>query len=305
MVKNDIMVVTCASIIFRTRPSPQAVRRTALRAISLALLTSPAIATGDLANMNNDVGWPRERKVAALNLGIVGSIITYGAVMWDWGKNPSFETRDEGWFGKNTRHGGADKLGHIYTGAVATAAATEIYRHWGYESRRAATLGAYSGLLLTTAIELGDGFSPDHKFSWEDQVSNMVGAGFEFLRLRHPQLAKKVQFRWEYFPSPAVRHGGHTDITTDYSGSRWLLAFPLRAWGARSSPLQWLEIQAGYGTRGYARRDQRYFDEAKRHPFIGIGIHIPLVLDRLGAGPGTQRVFEYIQIPGTALPLPP
>lgn len=245
MVKNDSTVITCASIIFRSRPSPQAVRRVALCATLLTLLAPPVSAASDPASAAREDGWPREREVAALNLGIVGSIITYGAVMWDGGKNPSFEMRDEDWFGKNTLHGGADKLGPIYTGAVATAAATETYHHCGYDSRRAATLGAYSGLLLTTAIKLGDGFSPDHKFSWEDQVSNMVGVGSDFLRLRHPQQAEKEQFRREYFPSLAVRRGGHTAITTDYSGSRWLLAFPLRAWGARSSPLQWLEIQAG------------------------------------------------------------
>lgn len=248
--------------------------------------------------------WTRERKALALNLGIVGGVTLYGFTVWDWG-DASFGWKSEGWFGQDTIHGGADKLGHAYTGAVSTAIATSLYQRWGYGEEQAARLGAFSGLLLTTLVELGDGFSPDHRSSWEDQVANMVGVGFEYLRQRHPEWRSRVHFRWEYFPSPAVRHGKHHDITTDYSGSRFLLAFPLRAWGGQNSALKWFELQVGYGTRGFDRRDREFFDERKRHPFIGVGIHIPLVLDALGASRGMQRAFEYIQIPGTALPLPP
>jgi len=248
--------------------------------------------------------WSREQKATALNLGIVGAVSAWGFTMWDWGDS-GFEARSEGWFGKDTRHGGADKVGHAYTGAVVTALAATLYRRWGYDEASAAQLGAFSSLLFTTAVELGDGFSAEHKFSWEDQVSNMLGVGLEYMRLSNPALRERVHFRWEYFPSPAVRRGEHYDITTDYSGSRWVLAFPLRAWGFENSAAKWIELQVGYGTRGFARRDERHFDEARRYPFVGVGIHIPLALESLGASRGTQRVFEYIQIPGTALPLPP
>ncbi len=275
--------------------------------IAFALAAGAASAVEPLpAGEDTASGWTRERKAVALNLGIVAGVAAYGFIHWDWGEGGArFDARSEGWFGAGTRHGGADKLGHMYTGAVATALAAALYRRWGYDDRDAARLGAFSGVLLTTAAELGDGFSPEHKFSWEDQVSNLAGVGFEYLRLRHPQLRERVNFRWEYFPSPAVRHGDHRDITTDYSGSRWLLAFPLRAWGLAHTPLRWIELQAGYGTRGYAGRDEKYFDRARRHPFVGIGINVPLVLESLGASDGTQRVFEHIQVPGTALPLPP
>jgi len=292
------------------RRAPRATpRRSRWRTLTLvvALTTAtPGVANEPAPDDTPDLSayWTRERKAVALNAGIVGAVGLYGFTMWGWGET-GFEARSEGWFGRDTRHGGADKLGHAYTGSVATALGAALYRRWGYDEAHAARLGALSGVLLTTAAELGDGFSPKHKFSWEDQVSNLAGVGFEYLRLRHAGLRERLHFRWEYFPSPAVRHGRHEDITTDYSGSRWLLAFPLRAWGLGDSSLKWFELQVGYGTRGFARRDERYFDAARRHPFVGIGIHIPLVLERFGAGAGTRRVFEHIQIPGTALPLPP
>ncbi len=271
------------------------------RADGAPLTARPA--TGVAAGMTAD--WTRERKSRALNLGLLAGVTTYGLIFWDWGES-NFQSRHEGWFGMNTRSGGADKLGHAYTGAVATAIGASLYRHWGHDEAQAARFGAFSSLLLTTAVEVGDGFSPDHGFSWEDQLANLAGAGLEYLRQRHPAWRERVQFRWEYWPSPAVRHGEHRDLLTDYSGSRWLLAFPLRAWGAADNRLlKWIELQAGYGSRGFAGHDEPYFDARSRHPFIGVGIHVPLVLERLGASPGTQRLFEYLQIPGTALPLPP
>jgi hypothetical protein len=292
--------------------SPQKPLRGWALALGCLLLLQPGLALATDTPPRGESGerliepsyWSRERKAKALNLGIVGGVTAYGFTTWNWGGS-GFASTSERWFGRDTEHGGADKFGHAYTGAVSTALSASLYRHWGYGEEQAARLGAFSGLLLTSAVELGDGFSPDHGFSWEDQIANMAGVGLEYLRLRHPAWRERVHFRWEYFPSPAVRHGKHSDITTDYSGSRWMLAFPLRAWGAQDLTFKHFELLAGYGTRGYAKRDREFFDEPSRHPFIGVGIHIPLVLDAFGASPRAQRVFEYIQIPGTALPLPP
>lgn len=277
--------------------------------LSVLLAALPAVVCGGAPAGPVDPGgvagfWTREHKAVALNAGIVGAAAAYGFSTWGWGES-GFATHSEGWFGADTRSGGADKLGHAYTASVATAVGAALYRRWGYAEHDAARLGAFSGLLLTTAIEVGDGFSPEHGFSWEDQVANVAGVGFEYLRLRQPALRHRVQFRWEYYPSEAVRNGEQTDILTDYSGSRWLFAFPLRAWGANASALRWIELQAGYGTRGFASSDRPYFDEAERHPFIGVGIHVPLVAESLGVPRGARRIFEHIQIPGTALPLPP
>jgi hypothetical protein len=206
----------------------------------------------------------------AVNLGIVAGVSIYGFTQWGWGES-AFRFENEEWFGKNTKSGGADKLGHAYTGAVATALTTSLYRHWGHDEKRSVNMGAFAGLLATTMIEVGDGFSEEHGFSWEDQVFNMAGVGLEYLRQRYPELRERVQFRWEYFPSSDFRHGGNTDILTDYEGSRWMLAFPLQAW-LNDEPgwLGWFDVLVGYGSRGYSGGDDR-----RRHPFIGIGLSLP------------------------------
>lgn len=164
----------------------------------------------------------QERRTWALNLGILAGVTAYGFSTWSWGES-GFKTSSEGWFGRGTEHGGADKLGHAYTGAVVAAATGSLYRHWGYESQRAAELSALSSLLLTGAVEIGDGFSQDYGFSWEDQVSNVAGIGLEYLRQRYPALGERVQFRWEYLPSPPYGTAG-TPIsppTTQAPATSW------------------------------------------------------------------------------------
>ncbi|WP_411971127.1 DUF2279 domain-containing protein [Halomonas rhizosphaerae] len=76
------------------------------------------------------------------------------------------------------RFGGADKLGHAYTGRFSRRS-PRASTGAGAPTRTRARLGAFSGLLLTTTVELGDGLSPDHGFSWEDQVVNMAGVRLE------------------------------------------------------------------------------------------------------------------------------
>lgn len=247
--------------------------------------------------------WTREQKAAAVNLGIAAAITGYGFAQWGWGES-SFAYNSEGWFESDTESGGADKLGHAYTGAVITAITASLYHGWGYKNDDAALLGACSGMLATTLIEIGDGFSDEHGFSWEDQAFNLAGVGLEYLRLRFPEFGQRVQFRWEYFPSAKVRNGEEMDIFTDYEGSRWMLAFPLKAWMRERSWLDWVDLLVGYGTRDFEDRQGRFYDRGERHPFIGIGIHIPLAKERLHIG-GSDRFFDYFQVPGTAIPLPP
>ena len=56
----------------------------------------------------------RGQKSLLLNVGGLAAVFAYGLWKWDYGQN-SFETVDEGWFGRTTEYGGADKLGHFWS----------------------------------------------------------------------------------------------------------------------------------------------------------------------------------------------
>jgi hypothetical protein len=59
----------------------------------------------------------RGQKSLLLNVGGLAAVFTYGLWKWDYGQN-SFETVDEGWFGRTTEYGGADKLGHFWSSCI-------------------------------------------------------------------------------------------------------------------------------------------------------------------------------------------
>jgi hypothetical protein len=242
--------------------------------------------------------WPPRKKVMALNLTTLGIITALGVAEWDYGSH-SFRTANEGWFDGDTAYGGADKLGHVFTCYLLTGIYNWIYKDWGYSENDAILLGAASSWTTMSLIEIGDGLSKSQGFSWQDEVMNTLGVGMAYLRHRFPAVRERVDFRWEWFPSPAVREGERFDILTDYSGQKFLLAFKLDGWLRTGSPvMKALEFQVGYYTRGYVSDDEHFFDGQHRYGYVGIGLNVTYLLDRL-TGHRAAGVFDYYQVPYT------
>ena len=244
--------------------------------------------------------WSRRKKVVALNLAVAGGIAVYGAAAWDYGSN-GFTTRDEGWFGSDTRYGGADKLGHAWSAYALTSLYSRIYRDWGYPDEDAILGAALSSWTQTTLIEVGDGLSSSQGFSWQDEVMNTAGVGMAYLRHRFPAIRETVDFRVEWFPSPAFRHGDERDVFTDYSGQKYLLAIKPDGLLKTGDPvLKALEFHLGYYTRGFASSDEEYFSNRHRYGYIGIGLNVTYLLEKL-TGHRAAGAFDYYQVPYTYL----
>jgi len=245
--------------------------------------------------------WPRKKKVVALNVAAVSTTVLAGAASWDY-YSSSFKFEDEGWFDPDTKYGGADKLGHAYSAYVLTSAYNSIYRKWGYSDEKAILGGALSSWSLTTLIELGDGFSKNYGFSWEDETMNTLGVGLAYLRHRYPTLKETFDFRTEWFPSPAFRHGDRLDPFTDYSGQKYLIALkPDGFLKTDNSLIKAVEIHFGYYTRGYLQEDRRHFSSENRYTYFAVGLNMTYILEQL-TGHRAGGVFDYIQVPFTYIP---
>lgn len=263
----------------------------------LLLGTSCCAWAADQAAADPDPWWTRERRLVALNLALDLGVVGYGFAAWDWGSTSPRAT-SEGWFGAGTPHGGADKVGHAYTGFLIGSLLADRYLAWGYGREEAAAYGALSSLVFTSLIEVGDGLSRDYGFSGEDLAMNAAGAVFGWLRGRSPLLAGLLDFRIQYLPSSAVRHGETADLVTDYDGMRHLLAFtPAGLPGWEDHWLRFVELHVGYYTRGYddaGRGDRRVL-------YGAIGLNVGEVVAALW---GRSAVFDYYQPPWTYLPVP-
>ncbi|EWY36326.1 hypothetical protein N825_28700 [Skermanella stibiiresistens SB22] len=132
-----------------------------LFALMVSLFTTGALAqTGSPSSAPADSrsgwfsDWSREDKAVALNLGIGAVVLGWGFANWDYGSGgPSFH--DEGWFDRETKEGGADKLGHLYTAYLFSHLFAGQYERWDFDKDQAIRLGALSSLEVTGLIEEG------------------------------------------------------------------------------------------------------------------------------------------------------
>ncbi|WP_440903031.1 DUF2279 domain-containing protein [Catenovulum sp. SX2] len=241
-----------------------------------------------------------------LELGLVFSGITYlGLKEWEWGSS-SFKFNDEGWFGMDTGSGGADKLGHLYSSYVMTEYLAHNMMDKGYSAESSALYSASAAWALMLYVEVFDGYSADHGFSYEDLIANSLGAGVSYLKTVYPDTwGDTLDLRIEYTPSKGMK-GFHP--VTDYSGMKYMAVAKLNGIDAlKNTPLKYFELQLGYFSRGFSKEDSPYTDFRSTETFVGISINLDELLfnpyqKQLGkVGKYLQTATHYLQVPGISL----
>lgn len=257
------------------------------------------------AVLSESINWEDAKKSifdARYEIGAVAGGITYlGVKEWNWG-SASFKFNDEGWFGMDTGSGGMDKLGHMYSSyLIAEAIGNGLSRN--NDADFSATYSALWASSLMLYVEVFDGYSADHGFSYEDVIFNSTGIAFSYLRTRNPKLKDLLDYRLDYRPSRGMK-GFHP--VTDYSGMRYLLA--VKAAGVpslRDTPFKYVELNLGYMAQGFKTSDAPYFPERKTELFVGISFNLDELLfkpfsENLGrVGKYASTVSHYYQPRGT------
>lgn len=241
-----------------------------------------------------DVKW----ELGGLFLGITG----IGINSWEWGSS-DFHFGGEGWFGMDTGSGGMDKLGHAYSSYLISEFLQARMKKAGHSAEgSAANAALFSGLLMTY-VEVFDGFSGDHGFSWEDMLMNAGGIGLSYLRGVYPSLAEKFDFRLQYWKS--ARSDGFRPLS-DYEGQRFLFVVKPAGFDlTRDSWLKYVELSIGYDAKGFARKWGYTQDDRHTALYAGVSLNLDEVLfkpfaEMLGrAGGWLSTGLHYIQIPGT------
>lgn len=261
------------------------------------LLINPAMADETGAGAENHDEWfTRQQKAIILNAGIMGGILVHGFINWDYGKD-SWHLNNEGWFGRTTKYGGMDKLGHFWSSYSGSHLLAYIYRKWGYADTDANLYGALSTFGIQSFMEVADGIS-GHGFSYEDAVANTVGVAAGFIWGKYPRLAEKVDFRMEYRPK---FNSKDLDPFTNYERQRYLIAVKADGFKAVTNPiLKYGELHVGYYAHGYDDYDSwDPDDDRKRTMFVGIGFNATRFIQKWV----NLSVSDYIQIPYTSFNL--
>lgn len=269
----------------------------------LAAWVSGGTASAQQSPYSAKTFWKDTRAVKWESGLMLAGVTAYGLKHWNWGSSHSFKTTSEGWFGLDTASGGADKLGHAFTGYLISNGLTEQLLRQGRGPEQAALTSALITQAILVYMEIFDGYSVNHGWSKEDAVMSLLGSGAAYLRHVTPGLRDRLDFRLEYQSSP---HKGFSPID-DYAGQKYVLALKLSGFSAlRDTPLRYLELQTGYYARGFSREEQADGLARSRHGFIGIGLNLSeLLLGQRGSSEtGARRAgrlfFEHVQLPYTA-----
>lgn len=234
----------------------------------------------------------KRRRALQVNLLGIGAVSVWGFYKWDYfSRSPRVDS--EGWFGNGTDEGGADKLGHLYSSYLSSHGLASLYERWRFERNEAALYGAFSSWLIMGYMEFGDSFS-DYGFSGEDLLFNTAGSLWGYFTYMHPEVAKKIDLRWEY-----GTHPGNSDFFSDYDNTKVLLALKLNGFETtRRGLLKHLELHLGYYTRGFNGHEP----DRERNLYVGIGVNLTDLLRRHGYTK-MASVLNYLQLPGTYLPV--
>ena len=244
---------------------------------------------------NKDEWFTRRQKIAMLNVGLMGGIFVHGLINWDY-TDESWHFESEKWFGRTTKYGGMDKLGHFWSGYTGTRFLAYIYRHWGYSNSEANLYGALSTFGVQSFMEIADGFS-SHGASWEDMVVNAVAVSTGYIWGKYPKLAEKIDFRVEYRPD---FNKDDLDPFGDYENQRYLIAIKADGFKAISNPiLKYGELHLGYYAHGYEDYNplKPKEDDRTRTIFVGLGFNVTRLIQKWL----DVSVFNYFQIPYTSI----
>jgi hypothetical protein len=222
---------------------------------------------------------------------VLAGITAWGITQWDWGTE-SFHAHSEGWFEKDSKTGGSDKTGHLYMTYLLSRMIASRAEDRGYTREEASLWGAISGLAAMTLLEVGDSTSP-YGFSKEDWLADAIGAGLAYWIRANPRVDDFLDVRVEYWPKNSTE--GRNDFTTDYSNMKHLIAFQLSGFEEiRDTPLRFIELQAGYYSRGYRSYDTM---PESQHLYVGIGFSLS-ALARESKVNVLENLFEFYQ-PGS------
>lgn len=254
----------------------------------------PAL-SGNAAGDDEEIGWTRGQKTLMLNAGAATALIAWGVAKWDYGQQ-SPKASSEGWFGRDDKEGGADKLGHLWSSYALSHLFASIYESWDYTEDEATTYGALSSLGFQTLTEVGDSFS-GFGFSYEDMIMNVAGASAGYLLRAYPHVGEKIDIRIEYAPS--LNGNNSTDVFTDYEHQKFVVAVKGDGFeGLRGSIFEYLEFQTGYYTRGYDKFVRGGPETRRRTFYWGLGLNVGRAISHFW----DTALFDYFQVPGTYIP---
>lgn len=248
----------------------------------------------------------KKKHIKYVNWGTPLLFATYGVLFWDWGTINGFRTRDEGWFGKNTYAGGADKFAHMYSHYLISRASYAFYTNSGISHKDALKNSFILASSVGVLIEIGDGLS-HYGFSFQDIVSDFVGIGFGHLLNSNAYLDELIGFQfawWNNTKDPNHKGQKFKDPIDDYNNQKYIfnLRFAAIPVLRELKITRYLNFDFGFYSRGY-KVENSDINATKREIFTGFSLNLTQLLrdffPKSGFAYHTSNFLRYYQPPFT------
>ena len=210
-------------------------------------------------------------------------------------RHGKFHVNHEGWFGRNTRDGGADKASHLTDYFIIASLFEDVYRMIGYSEKEAILWGF--GLAVATGLgtEVNNGFTKEYGFSWEDVTMNVAGATAASL-LSLTRTRDLFGMRTSHLPSDTYTH--------DVFSADFKFSGLAQRLGLNLGPLRWLLFSVTYGSKGY-----RVSPPITEQRLLGfeIGLNLQQILNDIGVKRNTwwgyplHLLGDNVRFPFTAV----
>lgn len=149
-----------------------------------------------------------------------------------------------------------DKAGHLYSGYHLSRAGTELLRWSGMESDKSAVIGAVSGFILLSTVEVLDGFSAEWGASTGDLLANAGGAGMyiaQEMLWKEQRIIPKYSFHTTKYAEIRPKLLGanlQEQLLKDYNGQTYWLSVNVYSFSKSESIPKFINIALGYGASG-------------------------------------------------------
>jgi len=235
-----------------------------------------------------------------------GAIVGSGLNSYFDGPRQSWHFADEGWFGRYTASGGADKAAHFVDYYIISKEFANLFVVLGHTPERARWLGFGVSALTGLVTEVGDG-ATRYGFSYQDFVMDFGGALAAAL-ISAARAEDLVGFRHGFLLSESSGDrccpfpGFNRDYSNEIYTADLQLAGVARRLGVKIGPIKYLLLSVTYGTKGYPGGA-----DGQRQVGFELGLNFSQMLNDLNVtrdrwwGYLLHVVFDNVRFPYTAV----
>ena len=213
--------------------------------------------------------------VIGAGVAYTGSMIVLNEVWYSQSPRQSFHFFNDAQEWKQV-----DKAGHFYSTFQLSSLGSQGLQWSNVPRRKADRIGAVTGFLINSSIEIFDGFSADYGASATDLIANACGAGFylgQQLGWREIRIYPKFSFHTTSLApeNPNTLGTGFSQVIKDYNGQTYWLSVDMDKF--MRFP-RWLNLCVGYGAENMIHAHDAQNQEAGYVPYrqFYLGLDIDL-----------------------------